>query len=78
MLFVCLSVVTNRAGQGRVAKADTRPLDLLVARSNCLGGLLAVQTFSFCSPLPLTFLLPMSVCLSVVTNKAGQGRAGVG
>ncbi len=41
---VCLSVVTNRAGQGRAARADTRPLDLLVARNNRLGGLLAVQT----------------------------------
>jgi len=44
--------VTNRArqgkarqgGQDRVAMANTRPLDLLVARSNCLGGILAVQT----------------------------------
>jgi hypothetical protein len=27
-----------------VAKVDTRPLDLLAARSNRLGGLLAVQT----------------------------------
>jgi hypothetical protein len=46
---VCLSVV--RAGQGRAARADTCPLDLLAARSNRLGGLLAVQTFSSCSPL---------------------------
>jgi hypothetical protein len=39
-------VVTNRAGagQGRAAKADTHPVDLLAARSNRLGGLLAVQT----------------------------------
>jgi hypothetical protein len=39
-------VVTNRAGQGqgRAARADTRPLDLLAARNNRLGGLLAVQT----------------------------------
>jgi len=45
-VFVCLSVVTNRAGQGqgRVAMANTRPLDLLAARINRLGGLLAVQT----------------------------------
>jgi hypothetical protein len=27
-----------------VARADTRPLDLLAARINRLGGLLAVQT----------------------------------
>jgi hypothetical protein len=35
------------AGQGkaaRAARANTRPLDLLAARSNRLGGLLAVQT----------------------------------
>jgi len=38
--------VTNRVGhrQGRVARADTRPLDLLAARTNRLGDLLAVQT----------------------------------
>jgi len=41
--------VTNRegrgwAGQGRAARADTRPLDLLAARSNRLGGILVVQT----------------------------------
>jgi len=43
-VVVCLSMVTNRAGQGRAARADTRPLDLLAACSNCLGGLLTVQT----------------------------------
>jgi hypothetical protein len=43
-LSVCLSVVTNRAGQGRAARADTRPLDLLAARSNRMGGFLTVQT----------------------------------
>jgi len=37
-------VVTNKAGQGRVARADTRPLDLLAAHNNHLGGLLTVQT----------------------------------
>jgi len=38
--------VTNKVGQGqgRAARANTRPLDLLVARSNRLGGLLTVQT----------------------------------
>jgi hypothetical protein len=45
----CLSVCGDkqdraRAGQGRAAKANTRPLDLLAARSNRLGGLLTVQT----------------------------------
>jgi len=44
-----VELVTNRAGQGMVgqgkaAKADTCPRDLLAARSNRLGGLLAVQT----------------------------------
>jgi hypothetical protein len=34
----------GRAGQGRATRADTRPLDLLSARNNRLGGLLAVQT----------------------------------
>jgi hypothetical protein len=34
----------GRAGQGRATRADTCPLDLLVTRSNRLGGLLAVQT----------------------------------
>jgi hypothetical protein len=45
-LSICLFVVTNRAGQGqgRAARADTCPLDLLAARSNRLRGLLAVQT----------------------------------
>jgi len=52
--------VTNRAGQGKAARADTRPLDLLAACSNRLGGLLAVQTFSSCSPLSL-----MSLCIYV-------------
>jgi len=36
--------VTKRAGQGRATRVDTRPLDLLAARGNRLGGLLAVQT----------------------------------
>jgi hypothetical protein len=36
--------VINRAGQGKAAKVDTRPRDLLAARSNRLGGLLAMQT----------------------------------
>jgi len=31
-------------GQSRAARANTRPLDLLAAHSNRLGGLLAVQT----------------------------------
>jgi len=34
----------GRAGQGKVARADTCPLDLLAACSNRLGGFLAVQT----------------------------------
>jgi len=34
----------GKAGQGRAARVDTRPLDLMAARSNRLGGLLAVQT----------------------------------
>jgi len=51
-----------------VARADIRPLDLLAARSNRLGGLLAVQTFSFCSPLPLTSLLPLSLARSLALS----------
>jgi len=43
VVSVYLSVVTNRAGQGQ-GKANTRPLDLLAACSNRLGGLLTVQT----------------------------------
>jgi len=27
-----------------MARADTHPLDLLATRSNCLGGILVVQT----------------------------------
>jgi hypothetical protein len=42
VVSVCLSVV--QTGQGRVARANTRPLDLLAARNNRLGGFLAVQT----------------------------------
>jgi len=38
-LFVCDDKQGKaRAGQGRVARADTRPLDLLATRSNRLGG----------------------------------------
>jgi len=46
-MYVCMSVCGDkqgRAGQGRAARADTRRLDLLAARSNRLGGFLAVQT----------------------------------
>ncbi len=70
MVYVCLSVMTNRArqGQGRVIRANTRPLDLLAVRSNRLGGLLAVQTFSSCFPLPLTSLLPLSLACSFVLS----------
>ncbi len=41
---VCLSICGDKQGragqgQGRVARADTHPLDLLAARNNRLGGL---------------------------------------
>ncbi len=67
MASVCLSICGDK--HGKAARADTRPLDLLAAHSNRLGGLLAVQTFSSVEP------VPCGVCLSVVTNRARQGRA---
>ncbi len=35
---VCLFVCGDKQGQGRAARADTRPLDLLVAHINRLSG----------------------------------------
>ncbi len=63
MVSVCLSVYGDKQG-----RADTRPLDLLVARSNRVGGLFTVQTFSSCSPLPLTSFLPLSLAHSLALS----------
>ncbi len=61
-MCVCLSVVTNMAGQGRAARANTCPLDLLAVRSN--------------SPLICGPIWTNQMVLSVCGDK--QGRAGAG
>ncbi len=67
---VYMSVVTNRAGQGR---ANTRPLDLMVARSNRLNGLLKQQWCLSVWAVPGRLFQSLPVPCS---DKQGRGRAG--
>ncbi len=55
-------MITNRVGQGRAARANTRSLDLLVAYSNRLGGGRAGGQGSCCGgPREVPFLLKKSL-----------------